>query len=259
MSRMTKVRAGALQLGSNVVELLLPQRRPMLMVDRVEVFEAGPPPTLHASRHISANEIFFDGHFPGMHLWPGCLTIEGMGQTGVLLVVVLAIRDGMAVAGEDPDRGLDALRNLDLGYRMHPGYRPDDAARFRFYDELLTRLEGTPGLQEAALVSNLPTLGAATLAYHLEGEPEAEAADRPSALRVAMSPSYLALLDVPILAGRYFDDRDGFDGQDSIIVTSDFAARVWPGEPALGKRLRVYSEQSPPTPEIGRASCRERV
>jgi len=130
MTNLTRARAGALQLGSNVVELLLPQRRPMLMVDRVEAFEAGPPPTLRASRHISANEIFFAGHFPGMHLWPGCLTIEGMGQTGALLVAVLAVREGMVAAGEDPDRALDALRNLDLGYRMHPGYRPDDAARF---------------------------------------------------------------------------------------------------------------------------------
>ena len=63
---------------------------------------------------------------------------------------------------------------------------------------------------------------------------------------MTISPDYLGLLDVPILAGRYFDDRDGFDGQDSIIVTSDFASRVWPGQPALGKRLRVYSEQPPP-------------
>ena len=130
MSRVTRVRAGALQLGSNVVELLLPQRRPMLMVDRVEAFDAGPPAMLHASRHISANEIFFEGHFPGMHLWPGCLTIEGMGQTSALLIAVLAVRDGLAAAGEDPDRGLDELRNLDLGFRMHPGYRADDAARF---------------------------------------------------------------------------------------------------------------------------------
>jgi putative ABC transport system permease protein len=54
------------------------------------------------------------------------------------------------------------------------------------------------------------------------------------------------------VAGRQFDDRDGFDGQDSIIVTSDFASRVWPGQPALGKRLRVYSQ--PPPPSAGAAA-----
>ncbi len=143
--------------------------------------------------------------------------------------------------------GLPAAEVLSASINLPQDRYPDDAARSRFYDELLTNLEGTPGLRQAALVSNLPTLGAPTVAYHLEGEPETEVEERPSALRVAMSASYLDLLDVPILAGRFFDDRDGFDGLDSIIVTSDFAARVWPGQPALGKRLRVYSEARPPT------------
>ena len=80
--------------------------------------------------------------------------------------------------------------------------------------------------------------------YQLEGEPEAKPGARPSAMRVAASPSYLSAIDVPIIAGRQFDDRDGFDGHDSIVVTSDFAARVWPGQSPLGKRLRFY----PPPP-----------
>ena len=121
---------GVLDLGSNVVELLLPQRRPMLMVDRVEAFRAGPPPTVHASRHISANEIFFEGHFPGLHLWPGCLTIEGMGQTSAILVTLLAMRAAAARTGAADDV-LEGLRNMELGFRLHPGYRPADAARFR--------------------------------------------------------------------------------------------------------------------------------
>jgi hypothetical protein len=71
-----------------------------------------------------------------------------------------------------------------------------------------------------------------------------------------MSPGYLELLDVPLLAGRDFDERDGFAGQDSIIVTRDFAERVWPGEPAVGKRLRWYSELPPPSPGAVRVEPR---
>lgn len=129
MSGGTGARPGALSLGSNVIELLLPQRRPMLMVDRVESFVATPAPALEATRCISANEIFFEGHFPGLHLWPGCLTIEGMGQTGQLLMAVLAVRAAAAAEGSDPDAGLTALANLELGFRLHAGYRPGDAAR----------------------------------------------------------------------------------------------------------------------------------
>jgi hypothetical protein len=86
------------------------------------------------------------------------------------------------------------------------------------------------------------------LEYQLEGEPEVERASRPRALRVATSPGYLAAIDVPIVAGRAFDDRDGFAGRDSVLVTRDFAARVWPGQSPLGKRLRFYTSPPPPNP-----------
>jgi 3-hydroxyacyl-[acyl-carrier-protein] dehydratase len=131
MSRADALRNASLTLGSNVVELLLPQRRPMLMVDRIDCFSDGPPPALSSSRQVSANEIFFDGHFPGLHLWPGCLTIEGMGQTGQLLMALLAIRALYEADGEDPRAAHEALLNLELGFRMHPGYRPEEAERFR--------------------------------------------------------------------------------------------------------------------------------
>lgn len=121
---------GKLRLGSNVIELFLPQRRPFLMVDFVDSFHDVPSPTLEAGRHISANEIYFDGHFPGHHLWPGTLTIEGMGQTSALLIAVLMVRRVAQAGGQDPDAALGQLLNLELGYRMHPGYRPDDAAAF---------------------------------------------------------------------------------------------------------------------------------
>ncbi len=116
---------GSLKLGSNVVEHLLPQRRPFLMVDFVDAFRPDPIPALEAGRHITANETFLDGHFPGLHLWPGTLTIEGLGQTATILMMLLAIRRSVQAEHGDPDAALEALRNLDRGYRLHPGYRAD--------------------------------------------------------------------------------------------------------------------------------------
>ncbi len=119
---------GNLQLGSNVVELLLPQRRPFLMVDRVRAFHPGPPAALETSRHISANESVFDGHFPGLHLWPGTLTLEGMGQSGALLMSLLAMRRTVEAEGGDPEAACEALRNLERGFRIQPGFKPAEAA-----------------------------------------------------------------------------------------------------------------------------------
>lgn len=161
---MSGARDPGVLLGAGAVALLLRQRRPMLMVDFVTSFERVPVPTLTAGRHISANEIFFEGHFPGLPLWPAALTMEGLGQAAAILAVLseLTRPAGGAAAGTEASEGagaagvassgvepaeatdtaggvqavLESLRNLDRGYRFHPGYQPEAAAR------MLSRLRG---------------------------------------------------------------------------------------------------------------------
>jgi 3-hydroxyacyl-[acyl-carrier-protein] dehydratase len=119
-----------LELGPDVVQRLLPHRRPFLMVDRVEAWEDGPTPTLWAARHVSSNEPVFEGHFPGLHLWPGVYTIEGLLQAGNLLHILHVARETTRAEGHEPDLVFDALRNLELGYRLQPGYQPALTERF---------------------------------------------------------------------------------------------------------------------------------
>jgi predicted permease len=169
-----------------------------------------------------------------------------------MLALVLLVGAGLFVRGVLEQRAsvddlpLDEVLTASV---LLPADRyPDDESRLRFYDQLLADLRGTAGVRQAGIASNPPGGGAATVEYQLDGAPEAEAGARPTALRVAASPGYLAALDVPIVAGRPFDDRDGLPGRDSIIVTSDFAARVWPGQSPLGQRLRFYPEPPPANP-----------
>ena len=123
---MSKRSTGNLRLGSAVVELLLPHRRPMLMVDFVRSFSSGPVPTLESGRHISANEVFFEGHFPGMPIWPGAFTMEGLGQSASILLIITLMHRRVETEGGDPEIVLDSLRNLDRGFRLHPGFRSED-------------------------------------------------------------------------------------------------------------------------------------
>jgi 3-hydroxyacyl-[acyl-carrier-protein] dehydratase len=109
-----------LALGPDVVQMLLPHRRPFLMVDSVEAFGVGPRPALRAARCISANEPVFEGHFPGLSLWPGVYTIEGLGQTCNILVVLLVIRDGLRAAGHDPAIAGRALIEVERSCRLQP-------------------------------------------------------------------------------------------------------------------------------------------
>lgn len=114
-----------LKLGAEVIQLLIPNRRPLLMVDGVIAYRNTKPPTLWTRRNISANEDIFSGHFPELPLWPGIYTQEGMGQSCYLLQVICQLQEKWKADGNDPEEILRALRNLELKYRLHPGFRPE--------------------------------------------------------------------------------------------------------------------------------------
>ncbi|HKY05645.1 MAG TPA: 3-hydroxyacyl-ACP dehydratase FabZ [Blastocatellia bacterium] len=65
------------------IQKYLPQRFPMIMVDRVLGYEKGK--SLTAVKNVTANEIFFLGHFPGFAIMPGALILEGFGQSASIL------------------------------------------------------------------------------------------------------------------------------------------------------------------------------
>ena len=63
---------------------LLPHRYPFILVDRV--LELEPGVNIRAIKNVSVNEPFFLGHFPDKPIMPGVLIVEGMVQTGGLLL-----------------------------------------------------------------------------------------------------------------------------------------------------------------------------
>lgn len=61
------------------IEGLIPHRHPMLLVDRI--LEQSPGRCV-ALKNVTINECFFEGHFPGRPIMPGCLLMEAMAQAG---------------------------------------------------------------------------------------------------------------------------------------------------------------------------------
>jgi 3-hydroxyacyl-[acyl-carrier-protein] dehydratase len=72
-------------LDSVAIQKILPHRYPFLMVDTVIEIER--LKRIVAIKNVSINEGFFQGHFPGKPVMPGVLIIEGLAQTGGLLLL----------------------------------------------------------------------------------------------------------------------------------------------------------------------------
>jgi 3-hydroxyacyl-[acyl-carrier-protein] dehydratase len=95
---------------------ILPHRYPMLLVDRIEELEAD---RIVGIKNVTANEPFFEGHFPDYPVMPGVLIVEAMAQVA-----------GVLVLSQIPDRKskLVLLAGVD-GAKFRKPVRPGDQLR----------------------------------------------------------------------------------------------------------------------------------
>ena len=120
-----------------------------------------------------------------------------------------------------------------------------------FNRELLRRMRAIPGVELAAIVSDLPTTNLsvndaqAIDALAIEGHPLESSQDL-RAERIRISPDYFTVMQAPLLRGRSFTEGDEEGKQPVAIIDETTARRYWAGHDPLGQRLRFGQDPTQP-------------
>jgi putative ABC transport system permease protein len=162
-------------------------------------------------------------------------------QVAMTLVLLL----GAAMVGGtyhhlmNRERGFDDRNLLLVNVSFAAERYPDAASKERFLDAALARLEAIPGVLRATSATTTPALaGSWGAVFVVEGQPPPEPRGYHITSHRFISDNYFAVMGVPLLDGRPFDSRDHRDGIHSVMVSREFAERFWPGERAVGKRVK---------------------
>jgi len=135
------------------------------------------------------------------------------------------------------ETGFDSSRVLTMGITLPYARYPDSAAEGRFFSELLARAANSPGVVRAGLTSHIPLApGNASDSLVFEGRPDTE--PRPEADYRVVSAGYFETLGARVARGRAFTSADTAESPQIMMVNEAFARRFFPGEDAVGRRVR---------------------
>ena len=148
----------------------------------------------------------------------------------------LLIRTFIALQPSSP--GFDPADKLTLRFAL-PGSAPN--REIAFLRESTERIAHMPGVRGVAAASYLPMTGMSSYIPAISvGGKIAAGVGQPVMVHYRIStPNYFQLMRMPIVAGRDFSAEDNEDAPKAAIINQSAAARLWPGQTAVGRQLSV--------------------
>ena len=167
--------------------------------------------------------------------------------TAVLLLFGAGLLLRTLLAVEHVDRGYRAQEVLTMMIDPLGSRYPTEEALLQFFDQVDQELRSVPGVRGVGYASTLPMgpSAAGESFFDVVGDPPLTEAQRPTADYQIVSPTYFETLDLPIVAGRSFTDRDTSKGPPVCIVNEAFVRRHLGGRPPVGLQVAVRSAVTP--------------
>lgn len=167
----------------------------------------------------------------------------------VALAMVLLIGAGLLVQSfrrlQQAELGFSPTSLLTmrvaLPWRKYSGEQGPEQQK-QFFQQLMGRLSALPGVEAAAMTSNLPLASErqeGKLTFTIEGQSADEQQRNPFANNLHVSPNYFSALGIRLLAGRYLNDADTANTDRVAVISQRMAERMFPRQDPIGKRLKV--------------------
>ena len=169
------------------------------------------------------------------------VVMETAGGLVLLVVAGLLLRSFHRLLSVDP--GLNPKNVLTLTFDL-PDAKYNDQQQMDFYTQLVSRVGSLPGVVSAGAVTPLPLSGNnAMITFQIEGRPVPKS-EEPSADIEAATPGFFKTLNIPMLRGRDFSERDDSKSPGVVVVNEAFARKYFPNEDALGKHITPSAANS---------------
>ena len=162
-------------------------------------------------------------------------------STTLLVGATLLVRSVMHL--QSTDLGFDARNLYGVQASLHRGPDGRPVGQDAFHDALLPRLRAIPGVREVTLAGSAPPGRSFMIgALHVEGRPAPPPGTTAYVPFNPVSADFFRFMGIPLLQGTTFTDTSAAAAQ--VIVNEGMARKHWPGESALGKRLKVSFDES---------------
>jgi predicted permease len=146
------------------------------------------------------------------------------------------------------------LRSIQREYTMDPGFQTSRLGLFllypsqtgydrprteQFYKQARDRIAAVPGILSVTWASNMPLWARKQTGIIIEGQEQRKKSDAISAVTNTVDLNYFSTLGIPFVAGRDFTADDRGLSAPVAIINDTMAAKYWPGEDPLGRRLEL--------------------
>jgi putative ABC transport system permease protein len=191
----------------------------------------------------------------GLKDGPGRSQGRGTRKTGDLLAaleiavsLILLVGAGLMINSfvrlQRVSLGFDPERLLVFEIALPPSKYPAVSVA-PFFTDLKKRIAALPGVERAAVASDIPVMGANRAPFEVEGPTDRGDTNRPEAGQHYVSPEYFTVMRTPLIRGRAFDESDNELSQPVAIVNEMAARRYWSGRDPVGTRINTGEPNAP--------------